>query len=133
MRRILMGCVVALMPFLAQAKTFKKYTHEHHHSRVYSQVGAASYYSNSQNGHKTASGDRYEPYLLTAASKTYPLGTYVKVTNISNHKQVIVLINDHGPYVGKRVIDLSREAAIQLGFIHRGLAWVEIHPVTKST
>jgi rare lipoprotein A (peptidoglycan hydrolase) len=89
-------------------------------------IGKASYYARHFNGKKTASGERMNPNQLTAASKTIPLGTKVQVTNLENGKIVHVTINDRGPYVRGRVIDLTRRAAQALDMSHQGTARVEI-------
>ena len=83
--------------------------------------GKASYYADSLAGRKTASGERYDTKQLTAAHRTLPFGTKLKVTNQRNGKSVIVRINDRGPFIKGRVIDLSRGAARQLGFISAGV------------
>lgn len=95
-------------------------------------VGMASYYSNGLRGKKTASGERYDPNKLTAAHKTLPIGTIVKVTNLGNNKQVVVKINDRGPYVRGRIIDLSYSAARQLGMLKDGVTKVKIEVVSKK-
>jgi rare lipoprotein A len=88
--------------------------------------GSASWYGGKFHGRKTANGERYNQNALTAAHKTLPFGTKVRVTNESNGKSVIVRINDRGPYVGKRVIDLSRAAANAVGMVQRGVARVKV-------
>ena len=88
--------------------------------------GQVSYYANSLAGRKTASGERYDPKKLTAASRTLPFGTRVKVTRLDTGKSVIVRVNDRGPYGHrKRILDVSRAAAEQLGIIRDGLVQVE--------
>lgn len=86
------------------------------------QQGKASFYADKFEGRPTASGETYKHGKLTAAHKTLPFGTRVRVTNTSNQKQVEVVINDRGPYVDDRIIDLSKSAAEQLGFVQQGLA-----------
>lgn len=95
-------------------------------ARPIDQVGIASYYSSHETGHITADGQIYRPYDYTAASRTLPLGTVVKVINLKNKKSVIVRINDRGPYVGHRIIDISYIAAKDIGLIHKGLGKVKI-------
>lgn len=75
-----------------------------------SQAGMASWYGGKFHGRLTASGERYNMYAMTAAHKTLPFGSKVKVTNLSNNKSATVTINDRGPYIGGRVIDLSKKA-----------------------
>lgn len=88
-------------------------------------LGAASYYGQGFAGRPTASGEPYDPNALTAAHKTLPFGTVCRVTNRNNGRSVVVRVNDRGPYVRGRVIDLSREAARQLDGITDG-----VFPVT---
>jgi len=80
------------------------------------QVGLASWYGKQFHGRETASGEDFDMFELTAAHKKLPLGTYVKVTNLRNGKWVIVRVNDRGPYVGNRIMDLSYSAARMLSF-----------------
>lgn len=87
------------------------------------QVGRASWYAL---GSKTASGERMNPNALTAAHRSLPFGTKVLVENLSNGRSVVVRINDRGPFVGGRVIDLSKAAAAQIGMINTGTAKVRI-------
>jgi rare lipoprotein A len=91
-------------------------------------VGYASYYGPGES-RRTASGERFDARALTAAHRTLPMGTNVRVTNLSNGRAVVVRINDRGPFVHSRVIDLSRSAAEQLDFIARGVARVSIEQV----
>lgn len=93
------------------------------------QKGKASFYADKFEGHPTASGEKYKHNKLTAAHKTLPFGTKVKVTNLKNNKAVVVVVNDRGPYVTGRVIDLSKSAAEELGFVLQGLADVKIEVV----
>jgi len=99
----------AALPKLAPAQTVK-----------------ASYYGDEFRGHRTASGERYDPNQLTAASKRLPIGSLVHVTNPENGRSVVVRINDHGPYVRGRSLDLSKAAARRLGLTHKGVGRVKI-------
>lgn len=92
--------------------------------------GGASWYALRS---RTASGEMMDPAALTAAHKTLPLGSTVKVTNLGNGKQVSVRINDRGPFVKGRLIDLSRGAAERLGFVGAGLATVAIETAGRTT
>ena len=94
--------------------------------------GQASWYGPGFHGKKTASGEIFDQGRLTAAHKTLPLGTKAKVTNLENGTSVEVEINDRGPYVGDRVIDLSRAAANALGFVESGLTMVRIEPLYQE-
>lgn len=88
--------------------------------------GEASYYHNKYRGKKTASGEKFRQYKRTAAHKTLPLGTKVKVTNLRNGKKVRVTINDRGPFVEGRIIDLSRKGARKINMLDDGVAPVKI-------
>ncbi len=93
------------------------------------QTGKASFYADKFEGTPTASGEKYHPNKLTAAHKTLPFGTRVRVTNLSNNETVEVVINDRGPYVENRILDLSRSAAEKLGFVNQGLADIKLEVV----
>lgn len=95
-------------------------------------VGAASWYGPGFNGKKTASGDIFDERKFTAAHKTIPLGTKAKVTHVNNGKSVEVLINDRGPYVEGRMIDLSHAAAKALGMVDNGIAEVQVELVQEE-
>lgn len=88
--------------------------------------GQASYYADKFDGRMTANGEKFDQKALTAAHKTLPFGTILKVKNLDNGKVVEVRINDRGPYVGDRLIDLSKAAAERLGMMGSGLANVEV-------
>jgi rare lipoprotein A len=97
------------------------------------QVGTASWYGEDFEGKPTASGEDFEMYDMTAAHPTLPLGTYVRVTNLHNGKAVVVKVNDRGPIVEGRIIDLSYGAAQALQFQHRGLQRVRLDLVKAGT
>ena len=90
------------------------------------QIGTASWYGEIFQGKPTASGEPYEMYDMTAAHLTLPMGSYVKVTNLRNGKAVVVRVNDRGPIVPGRIIDLSYGAAQALQFRHRGIQRVRL-------
>jgi rare lipoprotein A len=90
------------------------------------QTGIASYYGGKFIGRLTANGEIYDANKLTAAHKTLPFGTMVKVTNLKNNKSVIVRINDRGPFVSGRIIDLSEAAAKKIEMLQVGIQKVEI-------
>lgn len=96
------------------------------------EYGVASYYGTQFHGRPTASGEKYNQFALTAAHKTLPLGTVVKVTNAQNKKSVYVKINDRGPFIKGRVIDLSTKAAEMLGYRNKGTAYVKIEIVNED-
>lgn len=101
--------------------------------RAQVQTGKASYYADRFEGKPTASGEKYRHNKLTAAHKTLPFGTRVRVTNLSNNASVEVVINDRGPFVEDRIIDLSRAAAEKLGFIMQGIAEVRVEVIDPGT
>ena len=89
-------------------------------------TGEASYYGPGFAGRLTANGERFNPSELTAAHKTLPFGTTLRVTNERNGKSVVVRVNDRGPYAGNRILDLSQGAASEIGMIASGTARVRI-------
>jgi rare lipoprotein A len=101
-------------------------------SKDYKAVGKASWYGKKFHGYHTSNGEIYDMYGMSAAHKTLPLPTYVKVTNLSNGKHVIVKVNDRGPFHEDRLIDLSYAAASKLGILNHGTANVEIHAIDPS-
>jgi len=100
------------------------------HNQPY-QVGTASWYGDYFEGRPTASGEPFNMYDMTAAHLTLPLGTLVRVTNLRNHRSVIVRINDRGPYVDGRIVDLSFNAARVLHFDQQGLQRVRLDVVPR--
>ena len=99
----------------------------------YEKVGVASWYGEKFYGKKTANGETYNMYDMTAAHTTLPLPSVVKVTNLQNGKTVKVRVNDRGPFVGNRIIDLSKEAAKRLGFMNNGTAKVKVEFLPEET
>lgn len=97
------------------------------------QIGTASWYGEDFDGKPTASGEDYDMYDMTAAHPTLPLGSYVKVTNLHNGRAVVVKVNDRGPIVQGRIIDLSYGAARALQFHERGLQKVRLDVVKRGT
>lgn len=96
------------------------------------QTGRASWYGRGFHGRRTANGERYDMHALTAAHRTLPLGSYVRVTNPATSRSVVVRINDRGPYARGRVIDLSMAAASALNMRHAGTARVQIEGLTQQ-
>ena len=96
------------------------------------QSGKASWYGRHFHGKPTASGEVFDQRLMTAAHKTLPLGSRARVTNLQNGNSVEVTINDRGPFVPGRIIDLSRAAADELGFLETGLAQVRVEILQAS-
>ncbi len=95
------------------------------------QQGLSSWYGKRFHGKKTASGEAFDMHAMTAAHRTLPFQTWVRVTNLANGKAVIVRINDRGPHLHSRIIDLSQGAAKALGFSHKGLARVELEVLSS--
>ena len=93
------------------------------------QVGIASYYAHGHQGRRTASGEGFDMDAMTAAHRTLPFGTRVRVTNLGNGRRAVVRINDRGPFKGKRIIDLSYAAARELGMVGAGTARVRLEVV----
>jgi rare lipoprotein A len=89
-------------------------------------VGLASWYGQPHHGRSTASGERYDMYRLTAAHRTLPFGTRLRVTSVENGRSVVVRVNDRGPYVAGRLLDLSYGAAKTLEIVGDGVARVEV-------
>lgn len=98
----------------------------------FSQVGLASWYGSNFNRKRTAEGERYDMNALTAAHRTLPLNSLVRVTNLDNGRSVIVRINDRGPFARGRIIDLSAKAARELGMKDEGLARVHLELVNDG-
>ena len=101
-------------------------------SANFSQEGIASWYGPGFHGRKTANGEVYNQNAMTAAHKRLPISSYVRVTRVSTGKSIVVRINDRGPFIGNRVIDLSYGAAKRLGIVSRGSDKVKIEPVSKE-
>ena len=98
-------------------------------SGVAGEVGLASYYSAAFHNGQTASGERYSKYAMTAAHRTLPFGTRVRVTHLESGLHVEVRVNDRGPFVKGRIIDLSYAAARKLGMVREGVAKVRVEPL----
>src|SRR5271155_5386720 len=127
--------IIQAKPVQNQAKTPVKSVNkqESKKSVKWSQTGQASWYGSAFNGHRTASGEPYDMSQFTAAHLTLPINTWVRVTNLHNMKSILVRINDRGPYVGSRVLDLSSAAAAALGFRENGIAKVKIQTADFET
>lgn len=100
--------------------------------RDYREQGVASWYGNKFHGNKTANGERYDMFAMTAAHKTLPLPSYVRVRNLNNGREIVVRVNDRGPFHGNRIIDLSYAAANKLGMASKGTALVEVTGIDAS-
>lgn len=95
----------------------------------YREQGVASWYGAKFHGRPTANGEIYDAYAATAAHRTLPLPTYVRVTNLQNQRELVVRVNDRGPFHSDRLIDLSYGAALQLGFAEQGIVPVRIEAI----
>ena len=100
--------------------------------QTFKQAGIASYYADKFEGRTTANGEKYKHTKLTAAHKTLPFGTILRVKNLENGNEVTVIVNDRGPFVNDRIIDLSKSAANELDFINQGITKVEIVSIGSS-
>lgn len=100
--------------------------------KPFRQRGLASWYGRRFHGNKTATGEIYDMFQLSAAHPTLPLPSYARVTNTQNGRQVVVRVNDRGPFLHNRVIDLSYAAALKLGYLEQGVAMVEIETIVAQ-
>ena len=142
MKNFVMGCVVvALVALTARTEArpsgsidLQSYLAPKAIEATKSELGLASWYGEEFEGNPTASGEIYDMNELTAAHRTLPLGTRIRVTNLRNQRSLIVRINDRGPFIENRFLDLSMAAARKLGFKGAGLALVraEVISVPKS-
>ena len=112
-------------PYTVLARTYRVLPS----ARGYDERGIASFYGNKFHGYKTSSLENYDMYAFTAASKTLPLPSYARVTNLENGKSVIVRVNDRGPFHQNRVIDLSYVAAVKIGIWPKGTGLVEVRGI----
>jgi len=138
MKKIVMGCTVAVLvamsprtearppstptvaPSIVPALT----------EEIVGEFGLASWYGEQFQGNPTASGEVYDMNGLTAAHRSLPLGTKIKVTNLKNNRSLIVRVNDRGPFISSRILDVSMAAAKKLGFLGAGVAYVRSEVVS---
>jgi len=99
-------------------------------SRGYRERGVASWYGKKFHGQRTANGEKYDMYAMSAAHRTLPLPSYLRVRNLNNGKTVVVRVNDRGPFLENRIVDLSYAAAVKIGIIGTGTGIVEIEAIT---
>ncbi len=116
-------------PYTVNGKTYYPVRTSH----GYRERGVASWYGRMFHGRRTSSGQRYDMYAMTAAHRTLPLPSYVRVRNLRNGKQVVLKVNDRGPFLHNRVIDLSYAAAYRLGIVATGTGLVEVVAVDPDT
>ncbi len=114
-------------PYVVAGRTYVPQENSH-----YSAVGLASWYGDDFHGRFTANGEIFDMNAITAAHPTLPLPSYVRVTNMENRRSIIVRVNDRGPYVGDRVIDLSVRTAKLLGFYGEGVTKVKVEYVGRA-
>ena len=138
MKRLIIGCAVAglialspksearLSGSLSVPRLSVAPAEEH-------QSGIASWYGQEFQGNRTASGEVFDLNGLTAAHPTLPFGTTIRVTNLRNHRSILLRVNDRGPHLGKRLLDVSWRAAHRLGFVHSGTTRVRVEVVTRPT
>jgi rare lipoprotein A len=135
MRKLVMGCAVASLIALSpksEARLPASITTPQLVSpqiQKKCQVGVASWYGQECEGSPTASGELFDMYGFTAAHRTLPLGTTIRVTNLKNSRSILLRVNDRGPGVDGRIVDVSWEAAKRLGFVGSGLTPVELQVV----
>ncbi len=113
--------------YSVKGKTYQTLNREN--AKEYATIGTASFYASKFHGRKTSNGEIYNENLMTAAHKRLPIPSYVLVTNINNGRQVVVRINDRGPFTSDRKIDLSKAAARELGMLSKGTAQVKMEVV----
>jgi rare lipoprotein A len=128
---LLATCALLMLAGQSQAE-LKKSSKSPVTEPAFRQVGTASWYGPGFHGKRTASGERYDQNDLTAAHRKLPLGSEVKVTNLENGRSIVVEINDRGPYIKGRVIDLSKAAARRLGIVEDGLGKVRIEATRQQ-
>ena len=117
-----------MQPYVALGKHFKPMTS----LEPYRKRGVASWYGRRYHGNNTAAGEVYDMYAMTAAHPTLPLPSYARVTNLENGKSVIVRLNDRGPFLSDRIIDLSYTAAYKLGILAGGSGQVEVESIIPN-
>jgi len=98
----------------------------------YSERGVASWYGEKFHGHKTSNGEVFDMYQVSAAHKSLPIPSFLRVTNLDNNRSIIVRVNDRGPFHGDRIVDLSYAAAMKLGYADTGTARVQLESVVAS-
>lgn len=116
-------------PYIVYGKTYYPFKD----ANGYKERGIASWYGKKFHGRRTSSGEPYNMYAMTAAHKTLPLPSYVRVHNLKNGRTVVVRVNDRGPFIDNRIIDLSFSAATKLGIVGTGTGMVEVAAVGPAT
>jgi len=135
MKKLIMGCAVAGLIALS-AKTEARSSASIQPPRASTtpkeepETGIASWYGEEFQGNQTANGETYDLNGLTAAHPTLPFGTTIRVTNLRNNKNLVLRVNDRGPHLGRRLLDVSWAAAGRLGFVHSGTTRVRVEVVS---
>jgi rare lipoprotein A len=112
-------------PYTVNGKTYQVMASE----EGYREIGLASWYGEKFHGHKTSNGEDFDMYQISAAHKSLPIPSYLRVTNLDNNQSLIVRVNDRGPFHSDRIIDLSYAAAWKLGFADKGTARVQVEAI----
>jgi rare lipoprotein A len=112
-------------PYVVFGRTY----HVREHADGYAETGYASWYGRKFHGRPTSSGEPYDMFALTAAHRSLPLPTYVRVTRVETNRSIVVRVNDRGPFHENRIIDLSYAAAVKLGFADQGVARVRVEAI----
>ena len=137
MKRLLIGCAVVGLIALLPKTEARSSTSLRYFSLcvvpVQHQIGTASWYGDEFEGNETASGEIYDSNGLTAAHQTLPFGTIIRVINLENGKKILLRINDRGPSIGRRLLDVSWAAAKHLGFVGAGTTRVRMEIVSRPT
>lgn len=115
-------------PYTVLGKTYTVLPTE----KGYSETGIASWYGEKFHGHKTSNGEVFDMYQASAAHKSLPIPSFLRVTNLDNNRSLIVRVNDRGPFHGGRIIDLSYAAALKLGYADRGTARVQLDAIVVN-
>ncbi len=132
LRKIFNLCMLVLLVTCAKSPRYRVETDGPRPPETpigFSQTGYASYYGTKYHGKKTASGEVFDMYKMTAAHRSLPFFTKLKVTNLENNKVVLVVVNDRGPFIEGRIIDLSYEAAKRIDLLEKGVVKVKIEVV----
>jgi rare lipoprotein A (peptidoglycan hydrolase) len=122
-------CLFGAVPASAADMTPPSAVTAHAH---FSEIGMASWYGDEVHGHATADGERFDGGSLTAAHRTLPLPCYARVTNLGNGRSIVVRVNDRGPFIGRRILDVSARVARLLDFTRLGAAKVRVDYVGKA-
>ena len=115
-------------PYTVLGKSYKVMPTE----EGYNERGVASWYGEKFHGHKTSNGEVFDMFLASAAHKSLPIPSFLRVTNLDNNRSIVVRVNDRGPFHGDRVIDLSYAAAVKLGYADRGTARVQLESIVAT-